>query len=83
MALPGLSRPVVVGGRVLVDGGATNPLPFDHLRGRADIVLAIDVAGVPAEDRSEIPDPWECFLAMILVTGPRSSPRSSSMARPT
>ena len=68
MALPGISRPVVVDGRVLVDGGATNPLPFDRLRGRADLVLAVDVTGIPSEDRNEIPDPWECFLAMIQVT---------------
>src|SRR5262245_2074701 len=69
MALPGLARPVTVGGRVLVDGGATNPLPFDHLRGRADVVLAVDVAGLLTEDRSEIPNPWETFLTTVLVMG--------------
>ena len=34
IALPGIIRPVVIEDRVLVDGGATNPLPFDLLRGR-------------------------------------------------
>ena len=36
--MPTVMRPVVVDDRVLIDGGATNPLPFDQLRGRADVV---------------------------------------------
>ena len=47
IALPTLMRPVVVDSRVLIDGGATNPLPFDQLWGRADILLAVDVSGEP------------------------------------
>jgi len=49
MAIPGLVRPVEIGGRVLVDGAAVNPLPFDCLRGLADVVVAVDCAGAPAE----------------------------------
>jgi NTE family protein len=67
MAIPGMSRPVLVDGRVLVDGGATNPLPFDRLRGTADIIVAVNVAGAPAEARSEIPNALETYLATILV----------------
>jgi len=43
MAIPGLFRPVEFAGRVLVDGGAVNPLPYDLLFDRADIVVAVDV----------------------------------------
>jgi predicted acylesterase/phospholipase RssA len=50
MAIPGLVRPVVLGGRVLIDGGATNPLPFDHLLPRADLVIAVDVVGGAARE---------------------------------
>jgi len=67
MAIPGLSRPVVVDGRVMVDGGATNPLPFDRVRGIADIIIAVDVAGPPATDCTDMPDTFECYLATILV----------------
>jgi len=67
MAIPGLSRPVVVDGRVMVDGGATNPLPFDRVRGIADIIIAVDVAGPPAADCTDMPDTFECYLATILV----------------
>ena len=67
MAIPGMSRPVLREGRVLVDGGATNPLPFDKLRGKADILIAVDVAGPPAQPKSEIPNALETYLATILV----------------
>jgi NTE family protein len=45
MALPALFTPVTVDGRILMDGGLVNPLPFDILTGEADIVVAIDVSG--------------------------------------
>jgi NTE family protein len=48
MALPALFSPVTHGGRILMDGGLVNPLPFDILMGEADIVVAIDVSGAPA-----------------------------------
>jgi NTE family protein len=67
MAIPGLSRPVMFEGRVMVDGGATNPLPFDRVRRMADIVIAVDVAGPPADDCTAMPDSIECYLATILV----------------
>ena len=47
MAVPGLVRPVEIDGRVFVDGAAANPLPFDVLRGRADVVVAVDTATGP------------------------------------
>ena len=67
IALPGLMRPVVIGERVLIDGGATNPLPFDHLRGLADVVVAVDISGEPAEDRRDLPNPWEALVITVLV----------------
>jgi NTE family protein len=45
MALPALFTPVMRDGRVLMDGGLVNPLPFDVLNGEADITVAIDVSG--------------------------------------
>ena len=67
MAIPGVSRPVLFEGRVMVDGGATNPLPFDRVRSLADIVIAVDVAGPPAEDCTDMPNAFECYLATVLV----------------
>ncbi|MBR9980766.1 MAG: patatin-like phospholipase family protein [Desulfatitalea sp.] len=45
MAVPGLFTPVVQNDRLLIDGGTSNPLPFDQLTGKFDIIIAIDVSG--------------------------------------
>lgn len=68
MALPGVVRPMEIDGRVLVDGAAVNPLPFDHLRGLADVIVAVDCSGGPSEPRG-IPHPWEALFATIHVMG--------------
>jgi len=67
IALPAVMRPVVLADRILIDGGATNPLPFEELRGRADVVVAVDISGAPTDQRRDIPNPWECMLATVLV----------------
>lgn len=69
IAIPGLFRPVSIDGRILVDGGATNPLPFDRLMGHADVVVAVDVFGVPAADRSDLPGAWESMFTALLIMG--------------
>lgn len=48
-AIPAVFRPVVRDGRVLIDGGIYNPVPFDLLEGAADINIAVDVVGGPEE----------------------------------
>jgi NTE family protein len=67
IALPTIVRPVVIGGQILVDGSATNPLPFDLLRGRADVTIAVDISGPPVEGRREVPSALECLYATVLV----------------
>ena len=64
MAVPGLVRPVEHEGRVLVDGAAVDPLPFEHLRSRADVVLAVDTTVGPIAPRG-MPDPWENLFATL------------------
>ncbi|HSI41540.1 MAG TPA: patatin-like phospholipase family protein [Xanthobacteraceae bacterium] len=67
MAIPGLIRPVAHGGHVLVDGGAVNPLPFDLLRGKADIVLAVDITGGPVGEARVVPRPFEAMFATLQI----------------
>src|SRR5207247_6518217 len=69
MAVPGLVRPGEIGGKVLVDGGAVEPLPFRYLRGRADVILAVDVSGGTRDRPREIPDPWECLFTTLQIMG--------------
>jgi NTE family protein len=45
IAIPGLFSPVQHNGRVLVDGGLVNPVPYDLLFDDCDVVVAIDVSG--------------------------------------
>jgi NTE family protein len=47
IAIPGLIEAPRINGRVHVDGGIVNPVPFDHVRDGMDIVVAIDVTGKP------------------------------------
>jgi NTE family protein len=42
-------QPVVRGDRLYIDGGIYNPVPFDLVEGKADIIIAIDVVGAPSE----------------------------------
>lgn len=47
IALPGLITPQTIDGRVLIDGGVTNPLPVDALTMDNIKVVAVDVTGGP------------------------------------
>ena len=67
MAVPGLVQPLEVGGRVLIDGGVTDPLPFGCLRGKADVIVAVDVSG--SAERAGVPDPWDSLFSAISVMG--------------
>ncbi|PTN37243.1 patatin [Desulfonatronum sp. SC1] len=49
MAVLGLFAPVELDGRLLVDGGTVNPLPYDLLLDRCDLIVAVDVSGGVAE----------------------------------
>jgi NTE family protein len=68
MAVPGLVQPLEFDGRVLLDGGITDPLPFGCLRGKADGIVAVDVSG-GATERAGVPDPWDSLFAAIGVMG--------------
>ena len=45
IAIPGLFSPVQHNGRVLVDGGLVNPVPYDLLFDDCELVIGIDVSG--------------------------------------
>ena len=45
IAIPVLFSPVKHDGRLLVDGGLVNPLPFELIAGDVDVTIAIDVSG--------------------------------------
>lgn len=55
MAVPGVFAPVEFGDKLLIDGGASNPLPLDLLED-VDIVVAIDVSGTRRQARDGKPN---------------------------
>lgn len=49
IAIPGVITPVVLNGRVLADGGVTNPVPIAPTSSaRADVTVAVSLAGEPS-----------------------------------
>jgi NTE family protein len=65
MALPALFSPVTIDGRMFMDGGLVNPLPFDVVKGDADITVAIDVSGapIPARQASATVGPFSALMS--------------------
>ncbi|NPV03005.1 MAG: patatin-like phospholipase family protein [Brevinematales bacterium] len=65
MSLPGIFEPVVADGRVLVDGGCVNPVPYDIIRAECDILIAVDVSGTKVPS---VPDTPPNMLEGIFTT---------------
>ena len=61
-SIPGVFRPVRREGRLYVDGNVYNPCPFDLVKGKADIVVAVDVVGAPVGDPLREPPTLDCLI---------------------
>lgn len=56
IAIPGIITPVLINGRLLVDGGLLNPVPIEPLAGTsADLTIAVSLAGPRATREPESP----------------------------
>ncbi|MCO6186969.1 patatin-like phospholipase family protein [Rhizobium sp. L1K21] len=55
-ALPAVFRPVSLNDRYMIDGGIYNPVPYECLMDKADVVIAIDVIGGPEGDGETMPN---------------------------
>ncbi len=64
MGLPGVFTPVILEGRVLVDGGGVNPVPHDLLDD-CDLVVAIDVMGRRKAPGRDAPNLFRAVLGMF------------------
>lgn len=67
-ALPAVFRPVVLNGRVMIDGGLWNPVPFDHLAGRADVTIGVDVIGHPPAGTAQVPNSVDSLYGATQLT---------------
>lgn len=67
VALPSLFSPVVIDGHYYIDGGMTNPLPYDIIQDRADIIIAVDVTGGQPRDENKAPSTTELLFGSIQI----------------
>jgi NTE family protein len=69
IAIPGLFRPVSLGGRVYVDGLVTNNLPISALQGDG-FVVAVDVGTPPPDAGTDVPGGLAAMMGgmRIMVT---------------
>jgi NTE family protein len=67
IAIPGLFAPVEYQGRVYVDGGIVNPVPYDLLFDECDFVIAVDVSGRKTREDGEPPSYLETIFSSVNV----------------
>jgi NTE family protein len=71
MAIPGVFAPVVKDGRVLVDGGVVNNVPYDILADMCERTIAVDVSPVRLPRDREIPNAIEAVVGMFDILADR------------
>ncbi|MGH6908013.1 MAG: patatin-like phospholipase family protein, partial [Aestuariivirga sp.] len=67
IAIPGVVLGPLIEGRVHVDGGVTNPVPFNHVRQGTDITVAIDVTGRPRPPARKHHSNTELAIGSLLI----------------
>jgi len=65
ISIPGIFVPVEVEGRILVDGGLTNQVPYNILQESCDVTVAIDVGPTRDQKDSELPGIKDATLGMF------------------
>ncbi len=67
IAIPGLISAPKINGRIHVDGGIVNPVPFDKVLDGNDIVVAIDVTGKPRPVTKKNASNIELAIGSLLI----------------
>ena len=67
IAIPGLISAPRINGRIHVDGGVKNPVPFNHVTDGMDLVVAIDVTGKPKTISRVHPSNIELAVGSLLI----------------
>jgi Predicted esterase of the alpha-beta hydrolase superfamily len=67
-ALPGIFMPILINGRIMIDGGIVNPVPYEQLLDRSDLVIAVDVVGSPEGDGTHAPSRIDSLFGASQIT---------------
>ena len=54
-AIPIMFRPQLINGRLVIDGGILNPVPFDVFDQELDLIVGVDVVGRPVGENPQMP----------------------------
>ena len=66
-SLPGIFTPVERNGKILIDGGMVNPLPYDIISNKCDLLVAIDVSAKPSKKDSDMPPAHEVLFSAFQI----------------
>ena len=67
IAVPAIIKPVQLNGRILIDGGAANPMPHDVAGSHGEPVIACDVIGLRSPKSGGIPTPAESIYGAAVI----------------
>lgn len=82
IAIPGLISAPVIDGRIHVDGGVVNPVPFDHVREGVDLVVAVDVTGRPRPVSGSKPGNMDLAIGSLLIMFNRMAQLKRALSPP-
>jgi len=66
-SIPGLFTPIKIKNKILVDGGAVNPLPFDLIKRQCDITIAIDITSFHTMNAQEMPSTFDIVFTTYQI----------------
>lgn len=66
-SIPGLFTPIKIKNKILVDGGAVNPLPFDLIKKQCDITIAIDITSFHTMNAQEMPSTFDSVFTTYQI----------------
>ncbi|PID56314.1 MAG: patatin [Ignavibacteriae bacterium] len=66
-SLPGLFPPIECNGKLLIDGGMSNPLPYDVLPNDCDITIAIDISAKKNKIENGTPPPYDVLFSAFQI----------------
>ena len=66
-SIPGLFAPIKIKNRILIDGGAVNPLPYDLIKKQCDITIAIDITSFNSMNAQEMPSTFDSVFTTYQI----------------
>lgn len=66
-SIPGLFTPIKMKNKILIDGGAVNPLPYDLIKKQCDITIAIDMTSFNSVNAQELPSTFDSVFTTYQI----------------